>query len=125
MGQSRERTNINIILFTYEITLNMHFFFYRYYFQLLTNEAQTSQGFLGIIRRFGWKKVGIITQNENLFTVVSGSGRKKQRKGGKASRIEAGRARIQKCREGQQIDRYTSYLPFIVNGCSEEEPHTV
>ena len=57
--------------------------FYRYYFQLLANELQTTLGFLGIIRRFGWKKVGIITQNENLFTVVSGDGRKKQEKGGK------------------------------------------
>ena len=53
---------------------------HRYYFQLLTNELQTSQGFLGIIRRFGWKKVGIITQNENLFTAVSDDGREKQGK---------------------------------------------
>lgn len=43
----------------------------RYYFQLLADEVGMARGFLGIIRRFGWKRVGIITQNENLFTVVS------------------------------------------------------
>ena len=29
-----------------------------------------ARGFLGLIRTFGWKRVAIITQNENLFTVV-------------------------------------------------------
>ena len=42
----------------------------RYYFQLLVAEAEIAQGFFGIIKEFGWKRVGIITQNENLFTVV-------------------------------------------------------
>ena len=42
----------------------------RYYFQLLVSEAEIAQGFFGIIKEFGWKRVGIITQNENLFTVV-------------------------------------------------------
>ena len=72
--------------------------FHRYYFQLLTNELQTSQGFLGIIRRFGWKRVGIITQNENLFTEVSGDGSMKQSKGenNKTSRIGQGHRGIKR-----------------------------
>jgi len=53
---------------------------------------------LGIIRRFGWKKVGIITQNERLFTVVSGARRKKQEKGGINSSQQDG------CRKGRDIE---------------------
>ena len=41
-----------------------------YYFQLLAAEAEIARGFLGIIRTFHWQRVAIITQNENLFTVV-------------------------------------------------------
>ena len=41
-----------------------------YYFQLLANEAGMARGFLGLMKRFQWKRVGIITQNENLFTTV-------------------------------------------------------
>jgi gamma-aminobutyric acid type B receptor len=42
----------------------------RYYFQLLAEEVGMARGFLGLIRRFGWRRVGIITQNENLFTAT-------------------------------------------------------
>ena len=41
-----------------------------YYFQLVGGEAEIARGFLGIIRTFHWQRVAIITQNENLFTVV-------------------------------------------------------
>ena len=40
------------------------------YFQVLASEAIIAGGFYGIVREFGWRKVAIITQNENLFTVV-------------------------------------------------------
>ena len=45
---------------------------HRYYFQLLSTEAPTAYGFYSIIQYFGWKRVGIITQGENLFIAVSG-----------------------------------------------------
>jgi gamma-aminobutyric acid type B receptor len=41
---------------------------YRYYFQMLATEVLIAQGFYGIIQNFGWKRVGIISQDENLFT---------------------------------------------------------
>jgi ABC-type branched-subunit amino acid transport system substrate-binding protein len=41
---------------------------YRYYFQTLATEVLIAQGFYGIIQHFGWKRVGIISQDENLFT---------------------------------------------------------
>ena len=72
--------------------------FYRYYFQLLVNELLTTRGFLGIIRRFGWKKVGIITQNERLFTVVSGARRKGQEKGG------INHSQQDRCRKGRDTE---------------------
>ena len=40
------------------------------YFQLLANEVVLAGGFYSIIKKFGWSKVGIITQNENVFTLV-------------------------------------------------------
>ena len=42
----------------------------RYYFQLLETEVLIAQGFYGIIKYFGWKKVRIIIQDESLFTAV-------------------------------------------------------
>jgi gamma-aminobutyric acid type B receptor len=44
---------------------------FRYYFQLLSNEVPTAYGFYSIIQYFGWKRVGIITQGENLFIATS------------------------------------------------------
>lgn len=43
---------------------------FRYYFQLLAPELNLASGFFQIIRKFEWRQVGIIIQNENLFTVV-------------------------------------------------------
>ena len=43
---------------------------HRYYFQLLASEDESANGFYKIISNFGWRRVGIITQNENLFTKV-------------------------------------------------------
>ena len=43
----------------------------RYYFQMLATEVLIAQGFYGIIQHFGWKRVGIISQDENLFTQVN------------------------------------------------------
>ena len=42
----------------------------RYYFQLVATEVLIAQGFYGIIKKFGWRRVGIIVQDENLFTAV-------------------------------------------------------
>ena len=58
--QCKKRSS-DIILFTYQC---------RYYFQLLATEVLNAQGFYGIIRHFGWRKVGVIVQDENLFTAV-------------------------------------------------------
>ena len=44
--------------------------YYRYYFQLLAAESQIAQGFFKIITHYGWKRISLIIQNENLFTVV-------------------------------------------------------
>ena len=38
-----------------------------------------SRGYLGIIRFFGWKKVAIITQNENVYSVVRRNRRRDER----------------------------------------------
>ena len=46
------------------------FLAFRYYYQLLTDGSLGAVGCTGIIRFFGWKKVAIITQNENLYIVV-------------------------------------------------------
>jgi hypothetical protein len=43
---------------------------FRYYFQLLATEVLIAQGFFGIISHFGWKRVSIIAQDENLFTAA-------------------------------------------------------
>ena len=43
---------------------------FRYYFQLLPTEASIAPAYFGVIRYYGWKRVGLIVQNENLFTVV-------------------------------------------------------
>ncbi|CAI8020636.1 Gamma-aminobutyric acid type B receptor subunit 1 [Geodia barretti] len=44
---------------------------FRYYFQLLSTDAPIAYGFYSIIQYFGWKRVGIITQGENLFIATS------------------------------------------------------
>ncbi|CAI8012114.1 Gamma-aminobutyric acid type B receptor subunit 1 [Geodia barretti] len=43
---------------------------FRYYFQLLAAESQIAQGFFKIITHYGWKRISLIIQNENLFTVT-------------------------------------------------------
>ena len=43
---------------------------FRYYFQLLPTEASIAPAYFGVIQRYGWRRVGLIVQNENLFTVV-------------------------------------------------------
>lgn len=42
------------------------------YFQLLSTEETLAFAYYGVIKEFGWKRVALIVQNENLFTVVSG-----------------------------------------------------
>ena len=44
---------------------------YPNYFQLLAPDANLADGFLAIIKQFGWRKVALIVQEENLLTVVS------------------------------------------------------
>ena len=43
---------------------------FRNYFQLLPTEADIVPIFNAIIKEFGWKRVAIIVQNVNRFTVV-------------------------------------------------------
>ena len=43
----------------------------RYLFRLLAADVLIAQGFLGIIENFGWRRVSIILQDENVFTAVS------------------------------------------------------
>ena len=38
---------------------------------MLATESDLAIGFFGVIKQFRWRKVAIIEQNENLFTVVS------------------------------------------------------
>ena len=40
------------------------------YFQLLPTDASLAIAYLGVIQFYEWKRVAIIVQNENLFTVV-------------------------------------------------------
>ena len=44
---------------------------FRFYFQLLPPDDDLAIGFFTIIRRYGWKRVAIIQQDENIFTLVS------------------------------------------------------
>ena len=44
---------------------------FKYYFQLLPADDNLAVGFFAIIRRYGWRHVAIIEQDENVFTVVS------------------------------------------------------
>ena len=44
---------------------------FHYYFQLLPTPASIAPAFFGVIRQYGWRRWGLIVQNENLFTVVS------------------------------------------------------
>ena len=43
---------------------------FRYYFQLVPTEASIAPAYFGVIRQYGWRRVGLIVQKENLFTVV-------------------------------------------------------
>lgn len=41
------------------------------HFQFSTSGISLAYGFFGVIQKFKWRKVTIITQDENLFTVVT------------------------------------------------------
>ena len=43
---------------------------FRYYFQMLPTDAELAPAYFSVIRQYGWRRVGLIVQNENLFTVV-------------------------------------------------------
>ena len=53
-------------IFYYIIPMNS-----RYYFQLVATDVLGAHGFFGIIQHFGWKKVRLVAQDENIFTAVS------------------------------------------------------
>ena len=38
---------------------------------VLPTAASIAPAFFGVIRQYRWRRVGLIVQNENLFTVVS------------------------------------------------------
>ena len=42
-----------------------------YYFQLLSSSDSIANSYHEVIQEYGWKKIALIVQNENLFTVVS------------------------------------------------------
>ena len=44
---------------------------FKYYFQLVPPDDNLALGFFAIIRRYGWRHVAIIEQDENVFTLVS------------------------------------------------------
>lgn len=44
---------------------------FTHYFQVSASDIIFAPGFFGIITKFGWQRVGILTQEEDLFTVVS------------------------------------------------------
>lgn len=44
---------------------------FRNYFQLLAADSNLADGFHAVIQRFGWRRIALIVQEENLFTVVS------------------------------------------------------
>lgn len=39
---------------------------------MLSIADERAFGFYGVIRYFGWKKITLLVQDENLFTIVSG-----------------------------------------------------
>ena len=41
------------------------------YFQLLVSDQNLAYGFYSIIQRYKWRRVSILVQDENLFTLVS------------------------------------------------------
>ena len=41
------------------------------YFQLSSSELRMAMGFYGIIKEYGWRRVALIVQDENDFTMVS------------------------------------------------------
>lgn len=41
------------------------------YFQLVSTLEAEAYAYYGVLKEFGWKKVALIVQNENLFTMVS------------------------------------------------------
>ena len=41
------------------------------YFQILSTVDRLAFGYFGVIRAFGWRRVGLIIQDENRFTVVN------------------------------------------------------
>ena len=43
---------------------------FRYYFQMRPTDAELAPAYFSVIRQYGWRRVGLIVQNENLFTVV-------------------------------------------------------
>ena len=43
---------------------------FRYYFQMLPTDVDLAPTYFGVIQQYGWRRVGLIVQNENLFTVV-------------------------------------------------------
>ena len=44
---------------------------YRKYFQLISTDMELVPAFLGIMQSFGWNRVIIIQEEENLFTQVT------------------------------------------------------
>ena len=40
------------------------------YFQLLATMEKTAIGYFGVIRKFGWRRIALIVQDENLWTAV-------------------------------------------------------
>ena len=43
----------------------------RYYFQLLASNVLVVHGFFGMIKYFGWKRVRLIAQDEEIYASVS------------------------------------------------------
>ena len=77
---------------------------FKSYFQLLPTQADIAPAFFGVIQQYGWKRVALIVQNENLFTVVSFI-------------QHAG-----VCMDLHFLDTRVSFLFHLLDGTSSEDP---
>lgn len=73
--REQNRYNIKVIIIVMYINLYNSIFllFYRYYFQTRPTITILNKGLIGVIKRYSWKKVGLITCRDSYYTVVSES----------------------------------------------------
>ena len=76
-GQRQKKHNVhkgttqNWYYMSSTINRAIYIFIIRYYFQTPTPDTLTAYGFFGVIKHYGWKKVRLVAQDENVFITVS------------------------------------------------------